>query len=205
MFVVTDEETLRIGREGSLTSTRKTEEHSSVFAVEVGVSRAVHSSDAAEGEVVVHHREHTLLHFTTVPSVEDNLFLAGDVESYNSFRVETEFFVVFYLSLRSVVHHEVRSEVSEFFSAGLDEHVGHEVCLPSYFNDEANSKTSVLVSTAETVNNEKTLVRKFLLGKILHHVPSLFSHGVVVVLVLFRSPPYSVLRVFVNNDELVLR
>ena len=133
------------------------------------------------------------------------MFLASDVECNNCLRVEAEFLVVFNLSLRSVVHNEVRSEVLEFFFARLDEHVGHEVCLPSYFNDEANSKTSVLVSTAETVNNEETLVRKLLLGKISNNFPSFFSHGVVVVLVFFRSPPYSVLRVFVENDELVLR
>ena len=93
------------------------------FAIEVGVGRAVHRSDAAEGKVVVHHREHTLLHLTTIPSVEDNLFLRRDVEGNASFRVETELLVVFNLRLRSVVNYEVRFEVSKFFSRGLDEHV----------------------------------------------------------------------------------
>ena len=144
----------------------------------------MHSCDAAEGKVVVHHREHTLLHFAAVPSVEDHLFLGGDVEGNASFGVQTEFLVVFNLRLRSVVNYEVRFEVSKFFSRGLDEHVRNEVSLPSNFYDEANGKTRVLVGTAESVNHKEALVGEFLLGKILNHSPSFFRQGVVVVLVL---------------------
>ena len=85
VFVVTDEAALRIGRKSGLTCTRKSEEDSGVFAVHVAVGRAVHRSDALEWQVVVHHREHTLLHFTTVPSVDDYLFAACYVECNASF------------------------------------------------------------------------------------------------------------------------
>ena len=118
----------------------------------------MHRSDALQWVVVVHHREHTLLHFATVPSVDDDLFAACDVEDNSSFRVQTEFLVVFNLSLRSVVNDEVWFESSQLFFRRTDEHVGNEVCLPSYFNDEADSHASFFVSTAETINNEKTLV-----------------------------------------------
>ena len=204
VFVVTDEETLRISRKGGLTRTGETEEDCGVLAFEVRVGRAVHSCDAAEGKIVVHHREHTLLHFAAVPSVEDHLFLGGDVEGNASFGVQTEFLVVFNLRLRSVVNHEVGFEVFELFSRGLDEHIGHEVSLPSNFHDEANSETRVLVGAAESIDNEETLVREFLLGKILHNSPSRFRHGVVVVLVTFGGPPNGVLGVLVHNDELIL-
>ena len=80
VLVITDKATLRVCRESGLTSTRETEEDSCVLTVHVTVSRAVHRSDALEREVVVHHREHTLLHLTTVPCVDDNLLAACHVE-----------------------------------------------------------------------------------------------------------------------------
>ena len=35
--------------------------------------RQVHGSDAFKWEIVVHHREHTFLHLSTVPCIDDNL------------------------------------------------------------------------------------------------------------------------------------
>ena len=165
----------------------------------------MHRSDALEWQVVVHHREHTLLHFTTVPSVDDYLFAACYVECNASFWVQTEFLVVFYLSLRSVVDNEVWLEVSEFFFGRTDKHVGHEVSLPCYFYDEANSHTSVGVSTAECVNYKKLLIWKFLLCDFLNVCPSFFCHWVVIVLVTLSCPPYGVLWGFIHNDILVFR
>ncbi len=43
---------------------------------------------------VVHDREHTLLHLTAVPSVEDNLLVGLEVEDSGSLRVESELLVV---------------------------------------------------------------------------------------------------------------
>ena len=44
-----------------------------VFAVHICVCRAVHGSHAFQWKEVVHHREHTFLHFSAVPCVYDNL------------------------------------------------------------------------------------------------------------------------------------
>ena len=55
VFVVADEQTFRVSREGSLTGTGQAEEDSGVFAFLVGVGRAVHRSDTCLGKVVVHH------------------------------------------------------------------------------------------------------------------------------------------------------
>ncbi len=77
--------------------------------------------------------------------------------------------------------------------------------LPSNLNDEANSQTSSLVSTAESVNYIELLVRKLLDGDFLNLCPNLLRHWVVVVLVLLRSPPYVVVALVVVNDVLVLR
>ena len=87
VFVVADEQALGVGRKGGFTRSRKAEEDSGVFAVEVGVGRAVHRGNAFEGQVVVHHGEHTLLHFAAIPGVEDNLLSGCNVEHNGCFRV----------------------------------------------------------------------------------------------------------------------
>ncbi len=76
VFVVADEETLGIGREGGLAGAAETEEDGRVLAFHIGVGRAVHRGDTFERKVVVHHREHTFLHLATVPGVEDYLLAA---------------------------------------------------------------------------------------------------------------------------------
>ena len=80
MLVVTDELTLRIGRKSRLACTGKTEEDSSVLTLHIGICRTVHSSYALQRKEVVHHREHTLLHLTAVPGVDDDLLLGSNVE-----------------------------------------------------------------------------------------------------------------------------
>ena len=62
-----------------------------------------------------------------------------------------------------------------------------------------------LVGAAECINDIEILVRKFLLGNLLHSIPNLLSHGVVVVLVAFCSPPNVVVALVVIYDILVLR
>ena len=52
--------------------------------------------------ILVHDREHTFLHFTTVPSVQDNLFVGLQVEYSSCFRVQTQFLVVVNFCLRSI-------------------------------------------------------------------------------------------------------
>ena len=77
--------------------------------------------------------------------------------------------------------------------------------LPSNLNDETNLHTCVLVSTAETINYEKTLVRKLLLSDVLNSCPSFLRSTVVIVMVFLRIPPYCIVRVLIINDELILR
>ena len=87
MLIVTDQETLRICRKCSLTCSGQTEEDCCVLAVHVCISRAVHRSHTLKWEIVVHHREHTLLHLTAVPCIDDNLLTACDVKCYCCLRV----------------------------------------------------------------------------------------------------------------------
>ncbi len=205
VLVVTDKQTLGIGGKGGLACAGEAEEDSGVFAVEVGVGRAVHRCDALQGKEVVHHREHTFLHFTAVPCVDDNLLAGCEVEHNCGFAVEAEFLIVGKFSLGSVVNDEVGSEVGEFFGSGANEHVGHEVSLPCYFHDEANSHAGVLVGTAETVYNIEFFAGEFVKGESLASVPSFLRGFLVVVGIFGSSPPYGVFALFVENDEFVFR
>ena len=193
VFVVADEQTLRVCRKGGLACSAKSEEDGGVLALHVGICRAVHSCNTLQWKVVVHHREHTLLHFATVPGVEDNLLTAGDVEYNCGFAVEAEFLVVLNFCLRSGINGEVRFESLEFFFCRLDEHIAYEVSLPSNFHDEAHVHAGILVGTAESINYEQFLVAKLLLCKVFHYIPSFLRANVVVVLVFIGSPPYGIL------------
>ena len=88
VFVITDQQTFRVSRQSCLTCTRQTEEDSRALAFFIRISGAVHRSDTTQRVHVVHDREHTLLHFTTVPSVQDHLFFRLQVENCSSFRVQ---------------------------------------------------------------------------------------------------------------------
>ena len=71
VFVITDEVAVRIGRKGSFTSSRKTEEDSSI-AVFTYVSRTVHWHSVAEyRQFKVHSREDTFFNFAGITSTTD--------------------------------------------------------------------------------------------------------------------------------------
>ena len=161
MLVITDQETFRVCGKSCFTCSGKSEEDSGVFTVHVCVCRAVHGSHSFKWKEVVHHREHTFLHFSAVPCVYDNLLFSCDVEHYSCLRVQTKFFVVCNFCFGSIVYDEIWLECFKFFSCWFDEHVCYEMCLPCNFNDETDCHTSVFVSTAECINYEKSLVGKF--------------------------------------------
>ena len=204
VLVVADQQALRVGGQSGLAGAGQTEEDGSVLALLIGVGRAVHGSDALQRQEVVHHGEHTLLHLAAVPGVDDDLLLAGDVEQHSSLGVQAQLLVVLDLSLGSVVDNEIRLEVLQLLSGGLDEHIGDEMCLPGHFHDEADGHAGVLVGAAESIHDVQALVGELLLGDLLHSFPGFLRCGMVVVLVLVAGPPHGVLGVLVHDDELIL-
>ena len=189
MLVVADRQALGVGGQGGLAGAGQTEEDGGVLALLIGVGRAVHGSDALQRQEVVHHGEHALLHLAAVPGVDDDLLLAGDVEHNSSLRVQAQLLVVLDLGLGCVVNNEIRLEVCQLLSGGLDEHVGHEVCLPGHFHDETNGHAGVLVGTAEGIDHVQALVGQLLLCDLLDGIPGFLRSGVVVVLVCVAGPP----------------
>ena len=203
VFVVADEQAFGIGGKSGFAGAAKTEEYSGVLSFHIGICRAVHGSNTLKRQIVVHHREHTLLHFSAVPGVYDNLFAAGDIEHNGGFGIETEFLVIFHFSLGSIVDYEIGLEVFEFFFGGFNEHVGYEMSLPCYFHNETDSHAGIFVCAAECVYDKQTLIGKLFLCDILNCRPCFLRCGMVVVFIFVRSPPHCILGIFVHNDELV--
>ena len=77
------------------------------------------------------------------------------------------------------------------------------MCLPSYFHDEADCHSGVLVSAAESINYEKSLSGKFLKSELLAGFPCFLSSGMVVIGIFGSVPPNSVLGLVIHNDELI--
>ncbi len=149
----------------------------------------MHRGDALQRKVVVHHREHTLLHLAAVPGVEDDLLTGGDIESDAGFAAEAELLVVLDLGLGGAVDDEIGFLVEFLLVLRTDEHIGDEVGLPGDFHNEADLHPGVGVGAAETVHYEEALAAELLLGEFLDDLPGLFRHLVVVVVVAFGVPP----------------
>ena len=203
VLVVADQQALGVSGEGGLTGAGQTEEDSGVLAFHIGVGGAVHGSDALQGQVVVHHGEHTLLHLAAVPGVQDDLLTGGDVEDRRGLGVEPQLLVVLDLRLGSVVADEIRLKVLELLLGGLDEHVLDEVSLPSDLHDEADRHTGVLVRAAEAVYDIELLAGELLERELLARVPCLFGRRMVIVGILGSCPPNGVLRSVIHDDELI--
>ena len=165
----------------------------------------MHGGDALQGQVVVHHGEHALLHLAAVPGVEDDLLTGGDVEDGGGLGVQPQLLVVGELGLGSVVGDEIGLEVLQLLLGGGDEHVLDEVGLPCHLHDEADGHAGVRVGAAEHVHHVELLVGQLLDGQVLAGLPGLLGGGLVVVLELVRGPPDGVLGVLVHDDELILR
>ena len=205
MFIIADEQTFRIRGQSRLASAGKTKEDCRVLAFLIRVGRAMHGSDALERQEVVHHGEHTLLYLTAVPGVDDDLLAARKVERCNRLGIQAEFLIVRDFSLGSIVDNEIRLKINQFICRRVDEHIGYKMCLPCNFNDEADSHARILVCATESIDYIEFLVGELFLGDFLQCSPSFRRCRMVIIFVFIGSPPYSVFRSLVLNNEFVLR
>ena len=81
--------------------------------------------------------------------------------------------------------------------------------LPCNLHDEADLHAGILVGAAESVDHEEALAAELLLCKFLYGCPCLLGHFVVVVGIVFGSPPdfagSAFLGGFVVNNVFVFR
>ena len=161
VFVIANQAAFRIGGQRCFTGTGQAKEdcHITFFP---DVCRAVHGSNAFQRQQVVHHGEHTFLHFAAVPGAANQLDTLSQVESHEVFRVQTLLFPLWVGALSAVHHDEIRFKINQLFVAWADEHVFDEMRLPGNFGNEAHGKTGIGVSAAECINDKQALAGKLL-------------------------------------------
>mmetsp|Transcript_25094 Transcript_25094/g.51269 ORF Transcript_25094/g.51269 Transcript_25094/m.51269 type:complete len:205 (-) Transcript_25094:583-1197(-) len=139
MFVIANQGTLGIGRQGGLTRTGEAEEESRFTALLAHVGRAMHGELIFHRQPVIHEGEDTLLILSAVPSTKDDGLLLFDVENDGNIRVEVVALPVLVDLRAGVDDGEVRLKVFQLlFGRRADEHVGNKVLRPCHFMDEAD-------------------------------------------------------------------
>ena len=154
VLVIADQLTLGIGGEGGLAGTGQAEEDGHVTVL-THVGRAVHGGDAAQGQQVVHHGEHPLLHLATVPGAADELDALGQVESDEVFRIQPLRLPVRIHAFRAVHHNEVRFKIMQFVFIRADKHVFDEVSLPGHLGNKADFQAGIGIGAAEAVHHKQ--------------------------------------------------
>ena len=165
----------------------------------------MHGSDTLQRQIVVHHREHTLLHLAAVPCIDYNLLTACYIEYYSSLGIKSKLLIVFYLCLGCIVDNEIRFKVFQFLVGRNNEHVLYKMCLPCHFHNESDGHACILVSTTEGIYNIELLITQFVDCNFLNCFPGLNACRMVIILVFIGCPPYSVLGVFVHDNKFVFR
>ncbi len=173
VLVVADQQAFGVGAQRGLACAGETEENGRILAVHIGVGRAVHRRNSLKRKEIVHHGEEALLHLAAVPGVQDDLLLAGDVEGHGGVGTEAQFLVVVNLGLGGAVDRKIGRLVQFCLRGRTDEHVGHEVCLPGHFHDEADLHAGVFVSAAEAVHYKKALAAELVERQLLEFGPYL--------------------------------
>jgi len=137
MFVIADQGSVGVGGQGGFAGSRKPEEdHNISFPANVG--RAMHRRDTLKRKVVVHHREKSFLHLTSVPGAADYSHSCRKVEENKVLGIKPLLFPVGIGCLRSRQNHEIRLEVFQFTLVRPYEHVLDEVGLPCNLDYESH-------------------------------------------------------------------
>ena len=164
----------------------------------------MHGSHAAQRQEVVHHGEDTFLHLAAVPGAADEGHALGEVEGHEDLAVQAHLLPVRVGGLAGIQHHEVGLEVGQFLLRGADEHVLHEMGLPSHLRHEADLHAGVLVGAAVAVHHIHLLAGKLLLAEHPEVLPRLVVDGLVVgTLLVGIVPPHVVFSVLVFHDIFV--
>ena len=165
----------------------------------------MHRGDPLQRQEIVHHGEHSLLHLATVPSIDDHLFLGGDIKYHCSFRIQPQFLIILHLCLGCIIYDKIRLEIRQFICGRFNKHIGNEMRLPSHFHDEANCHTRIFIGSAESIYHIQLLIGKLLLRNFLDRLPSLLTGRMVVILVFLGGPPNGILGILILYDKFVFR
>lgn len=152
VLIITNQLTLRVGRQCGLASTGQTEEDGNI-AILTLVGRGVQGQNVVlNGHLVEKDGEDTLLHLTGVLSTQDDHLLVGEVDGNGCGGGHTLSEAVG-RERTSIVDDIVGVEVLQLLLGGADKHVAHEQSMVSTGADDTDTDAVTLVPAGETIDN----------------------------------------------------
>lgn len=154
VLIVSDEPSLRVCREGCLSSSTKTEEKGDISALAF-IGGGVERENASLGVDVVADAEHALFHFSGVLAPKDNHFLVAEIDGDTSLGANPWDFggCVHFAGVEDVVV-DITGEIAlELSPAGSDEHVPHKQGVVNPSAEDPNFDSVERIPSGIAVHN----------------------------------------------------
>ena len=198
VFVVADEPACRVCRNSRLAGPRQTEEHRHVSVLPY-VGRTVHRQNVLFRIEVIEDREHRLLHLARVARAANEHRSLREVHHDKGRGVGAVPLGVG-LEFGSMQHGEAGIEIGQILGRRPDEHVAHEVRVPSVWRHEPDRHPHLRIGAGEEVLDEQRIEA----AQVLHHVgiegrPVLRAHGLIDL-----APPHFGIAARFFHHELVV-
>ncbi|KAH3686254.1 hypothetical protein WICPIJ_002751 [Wickerhamomyces pijperi] len=201
VLVVTNQQSVWVGRQGGLTGTGQTKEQRDVLLSDTLVGRGVQGQNVVvHRHQVEHHSEDPLLHLTSVLGTQDNHLHVLEVDLDRSRGGHTLSVDVGW-ELTSVVNCEIwLTKVLQLFVGRLDQHISHEQSMVSSGTHNSNLQSVLWVPAGKGINNEDLFPgSQVVVGSGLGDLPGVFRN-----LLVNRTPPNLICGGFLIDNSLVL-
>ena len=199
VFVISDEFTIWICREGSFSGAGEAEEDGGSVSLRVCNGGAVHGKVTFHGHEIVHEGKDAFFHFSGVFSAEDDHFFFFEADVNGCFRGHAGGEAVGG-ELTSIVNGDVRlTKVCEFFFGRVDKHDLHEEGMIGAGADDADFDAVSRVPSCVGVYDVKLLVGvEVILGALTVDLKGVFIDRDIDI-----TPPDVIFRRGVFCDALV--
>ena len=181
MLIIANQSALRVGREGGLTSARKSKEDSNIRSIILGhVCRAVHREHANLREVVVHCIEDRLLDLARVPSAHNQNQLALQALHDAQLVLHAVLCWVLKFKARGINDGPVILPGWQLIWLGVDEERLGEQTVPCFFSEDGNLQAVLGVRAGVSIEAEHILLGTHVLHDLcMDQVKVRRTHGLI--------------------------
>lgn len=158
MFVVADQRTLGIGRQGRLAGTRQTEKHGDIAILALVCRRMQGQHIVLNGHLVEENGEDTLLHLAGIFGSENDHLLLGEIDGNRCRRGHTLCEAIGREGT-SIVNDIVWVEVLEILARRANEHIPHEKGVVGTRADNPHANSVPLIPACKPVNHVDAVAR----------------------------------------------
>ena len=195
VFIIPDQGTLRICRQGGLAGAGQTEEQGHISLLPF-VAGAVHGQDILERQQVVHHGEDGFLQFSGIHAAADQDYFLIEIQDDEGFRMGMVHSRVRFHAGQGN-HREVFLDGAGFIS--LDEQLADEHRLPSHFIDEFHPDLVFGISPGLHILHIDTVGLDVLFAFSVQPVKGFLAAGLIVV------PVHHIMGQRSIHNEFILR